>query len=351
MNADTFAEWFRRQGYRVVRTPSSYWYEAGARVYQAFPYHWLIEPTEGELRGLLLKHNAIALRYSAPVTHPRGKVSYHVVCQDPAYDLPSLSRQARQNVRRGLGYASIEPIPMARLAGEGWKLRQDSLERQGRPGAETEDGGSACARVRRICPALRPGGPSTTGSLWPPSWPSSATAALPCPTNRVLRPTWSTGPTMPSFSPSSRKRSVAQGISEVFFCLHSLDAPGSVDQFKFRMGCTAKPVRQRVAFHPLLAARHWRRRDRGGRGQALRSGWITTGPRTRTFERAAGRVCRRETCHRGQLLHSGAASWLGRRRGGEGRRGDYDAADVLLHGQRDHPPGRQARLCRHRRRL
>jgi len=35
--------------------------------------------------------------------------------------------------------------------------------------------------------------------------------------------------------------------------LHSLDAPASVDEFKFRMGYTAKPVRQQVVFHPWLA--------------------------------------------------------------------------------------------------
>jgi hypothetical protein len=43
------------------------------------------------------------------------------------------------------------------------------------------------------------------------------------------------------------------GISEVFYGLHSLDAPASVDDFKFRMGFTAKPVRQRVAIHPWIA--------------------------------------------------------------------------------------------------
>jgi hypothetical protein len=46
------------------------------------------------------------------------------------------------------------------------------------------------------------------------------------------------------------------GISKVFFCLESLDAPCSVDEFKFRMGLTAQPVRQRVAFHPALAPAH-----------------------------------------------------------------------------------------------
>ena len=43
------------------------------------------------------------------------------------------------------------------------------------------------------------------------------------------------------------------GISRVFLGLHSLDAPDSIDQPKLRMGYVAKPVRQRVVFHPLLA--------------------------------------------------------------------------------------------------
>jgi hypothetical protein len=42
------------------------------------------------------------------------------------------------------------------------------------------------------------------------------------------------------------------GIRSVFYALHSLDAPCSIDEFKFRMGYKAKPVRQRVVFHPWL---------------------------------------------------------------------------------------------------
>jgi hypothetical protein len=42
------------------------------------------------------------------------------------------------------------------------------------------------------------------------------------------------------------------GVKSILYGLHSLDAPASVDEFKFRMGYTAKPVRQRVVFHPCL---------------------------------------------------------------------------------------------------
>jgi hypothetical protein len=43
-----------------------------------------------------------------------------------------------------------------------------------------------------------------------------------------------------------------EGVGGIFFSLHSLDAPDSVNEFKFRMGLMAKPVRQRITFHPLV---------------------------------------------------------------------------------------------------
>ena len=43
-------------------------------------------------------------------------------------------------------------------------------------------------------------------------------------------------------------------IRTVFYGLHSLDAPASIDEFKLRMGYKAMPVRQRVVFHPILKA-------------------------------------------------------------------------------------------------
>lgn len=253
MNAETLAEWFRRQGHTVVRTRSSFWYDAGARVLQAFPYHWLIEPSEQELRGLLVRNNAVALRYSTPLEAARGKVSYHVVCRDPAYDLGCLNRQARQNVRRGLEYAHIEQIPIGRLAGEGWPLRQDSLRRQGRLGTETE------AEWRRLCASAEglPGFEAWAAvhdgemvasflafvcddTLMLP-YEQSASAHLEHRINNAL------------FYAMIRGAMARPHVSAVFFCLQSLDAPESVDEFKFRMGCAARAVRQRVVFHPLLA--------------------------------------------------------------------------------------------------
>ena len=131
MNAETFAEWMRRQGHQIFRTSSSYWYDAGPRVLQAFPYHWLITPDEEEMRKLMLGHGIVALRYSTPLTFPNGMVSYHVVLHRP-YELEMLRSQARNGVKRGLDHFRVEQISFERLATEGWALQQDTLARQDR---------------------------------------------------------------------------------------------------------------------------------------------------------------------------------------------------------------------------
>ncbi len=253
MNAAIFAEWLRRQGHHVVRTSSSYWYEVNLGVYQAFPYHWIIEPSDAELHQLFWKHRAIAVRFSTPLRARCGKVSYHVVCADPSYDLPCLSRQARQNVCKGLEHVRVERIPMSRLALEGWRMRQETLERQGRVDAETEE------MWRRIC---------TTAEDLPgfEAWGAIHKQELVASFLAFRCDDCFTLPYEQSASDHLKDRvnhaiffGVTQaalrrpGVSEVFFCLESLDAPPSVDEFKFRMGYTAKPVRQRVVFHPLLA--------------------------------------------------------------------------------------------------
>jgi hypothetical protein len=43
-----------------------------------------------------------------------------------------------------------------------------------------------------------------------------------------------------------------EGINSIFFTVQSLDAPKSVDDFKFRMGLHPTAVRQRVVFNPLI---------------------------------------------------------------------------------------------------
>jgi hypothetical protein len=253
MNAETFSEWLRRQGHRVVRTPSSYWYDAGPRVFQAFPYHWIIQPSAHELRELMVGEGIVSLRYSTPLEASEGIVSYHVILRRP-YSLEMLRHQARGGVRRGLSHSQIEPISFERLAEEGWLLQRDTLERQGRTSSMTQSEWRKICLAAKGLPGFEAWGAISKGEL--------AASLL---TTRVDDTCYI--PYALSHSKFLRDHvnnalfySVCcdmlsrEGVEEIFFNLHSLDAPETVDQFKFRMNFTAKPVRQRVVFHPWLEA-------------------------------------------------------------------------------------------------
>src|SRR4030042_3915414 len=130
-------EWLNRQGHHVIKTQSSYWYDIGPKVYQAFPYHKLITPPNDEISFFFRANKAFAIRFSTPLNQPEGQLSYHVVYDHANYELANLPKKARHDVTRGLQYASFEPIPLVRLAKEGWSLREETLIRQGRINAET----------------------------------------------------------------------------------------------------------------------------------------------------------------------------------------------------------------------
>jgi hypothetical protein len=250
MNAEIFAEWLRRQRYHVVRTPSSYWYQAGSRVYQAFPYHWVIEPNEAELRKVLVENRAIALRHSTPVSAPHGKISYHVVYTQAEYDLEDLDRRSRQNIRRGLKNCHVESITLQQLAEEGWYLEVDTAERQNRQ-TEWE---KTTWRKRCLAAADLPGFEA---------WGAFVNGKLVATLLVVQIDDWVEYISQQCLQGYLNDRvnnalcfTVTQAvlsrpnINNVFYTLQSLDAPPSVDEFKFRMGFTPRPVRQRVVFHP-----------------------------------------------------------------------------------------------------
>lgn len=251
MNAETFAEWLRRQGHRIVRTPSSYWYDAGPRVLQAFPYHWLIEPTDREIRSLLLARGIAALRYSTPLHASQGKVSYHVVLRGP-YTLEMLRAQARNGVRRGLSRFQVERISFERLAEEGWSLQADTLARQERSKSMDQAEWQRICRAAEGLPGFEAWGAICDGELaaalltariddrWCVPYALSHSRFLREHVNNAL------------FYTVSCDLLAREGIAELFFTLQSLDAPESVDEFKFRMGLQPVPVRQRVVFHPCL---------------------------------------------------------------------------------------------------
>jgi hypothetical protein len=252
LDPETFAEWFRRQGKRVACTESTYWVESGPRAYQAFPYHWTVDPPAEELSQVFMDSRALGLRYSLPSGSPGGAASYHVVFTAHQYPLDALGKKARHDVSKGLEVLRVEPLPLHRLAAEGWEMRAETLARQGRMRAESQ------ATWRRMCESAAdlPGFESwaaynnhlpvaslitfTCGDCCSILYQQSQTSHLRFRVNHAL---------LYVFTNAVLSR---PGELWIFYGLQSLDASPSVDQFKFRMGYQAKPVRQRVEFSPRL---------------------------------------------------------------------------------------------------
>jgi hypothetical protein len=251
MNVEVFSEWLSRQGHQVIRTESSYWYKAGPGILQAFPYHWIIQPSLRELRDLVHQEKMAALRYSSPFEGGGGMVSYHVVLDSP-YNLRRLSDSTRSDIRRGLRHSQVEVISCERLAEEGWILQQDTLERQGRISSMSQSDWKRICLAAEGLPGFEAWAAIHNGELVSSLlsytldhtvyilYQQSKTSFLKFRVNNAL---------IHHFTDSVLQR---PGILSVFYGLHSLDAPPTVDEFKFRMGYWAKPVRQMVVFSPYL---------------------------------------------------------------------------------------------------
>lgn len=252
MKPEVFAEWLHRQRLTVVHTPSSYWVEFGPGVFQAFPYHWTITPSIEEVQTLLSQKRAIGLRYSTPIDASEGMLSYHSVISDKLYGIERLSANSRSKVRRGLKRCRVEQISLDRLAEDGWLLQVDTLTRQGRRDSLNQTG------WQRICLAAK-GLPGF--EAWAAFVDKNVAATI---------LTAQVDGVCYLLYPQSHRRYFGEyvnnalcfeitrymlsrpDVDEIFYGLHSLDAPSSVDEFKFGMGYDVKAVRQRVEFNPLI---------------------------------------------------------------------------------------------------
>lgn len=254
MNADIFAEWLRRQGYHVVRTASSYWYNVNRLFYQAFPYHWQITPTTREIQQLFRQHRMIGVRYSGPATASAGAPSYHMVFDEPQLLLADLRKKARYDVRKGLEFVQIETISMERLAQDGWRLREETLARQGRQQAEDQTWWEKMCRA-----GINLAGIEAWGALYDDQLVAALFTLMCDDTFYILHHQSATDYLQHRvnnalvFEVVNGVLSDRPSIRTIFYGLESLDAPASVDDFKLRMNFQKIPVTQHVAFHPWIA--------------------------------------------------------------------------------------------------
>jgi hypothetical protein len=254
MNPVIFSEWLKRQGYNVVKTKSSFWYNAGFRVYQAFPYHKLIQPDDCELFEIFRQHHAIGLRFSSPIDSNIGSVSYHATYSQKQYHLSSLDRRTRQNVRNGLSNCRIESITLDRLSDEGWDLEADTSSRQNRRNRMNRKKWRLRYNSAKDLPGFEAWGAIIGNRLVASILTFQMEDTIEMISQQCCR----------DFLKSKVNNALAFTVTKhmvdrplirsVFYTLQSLDAASKVDEFKFRLGFTPTPVRQRVVFHPWISA-------------------------------------------------------------------------------------------------
>jgi hypothetical protein len=156
-------------------------------------------------------------------------------------------------VRAGLKTGSVQPIPFEQLAQDGWRLEQDTAERQGRRTLFDEQSWHIRCMAAADLLGFEAWGVLTDGRLVASLLTFQMDDCCEMISQQCHR----------DYLQARVNHALAFGVTEtmvnragirsIFYALHSLDAPPSVDEFKFRMGYVAKPVRQRVVFHPWLA--------------------------------------------------------------------------------------------------
>lgn len=129
MNADYFAQFYEACGYTILRTASSYWYNASNQIYQSIPPGVAIDPAGEELQTLFHRRTLLGVRF--PSLSQSGVASGLFVVRDKQYDFHSLQRQFRQHVQKGFEYGEINEIDFDYLFRHGMPVNQEAIARRG----------------------------------------------------------------------------------------------------------------------------------------------------------------------------------------------------------------------------
>jgi hypothetical protein len=252
--AVTYADFLRAMGHRVIATPSGHWYDASRLFYLSAPPHRLSNPTDDELRVVLRQWPCLGVRFATSF-QGGGKLSYQIVCDNREYGLDVLSANVRSKVRRGLKRCTVAPVPFDVVASAGRRAHADTLARQGRQGVLADDRWGRFWSAAAAAPGVEVWGAWTAADvlaafLVTVTFDDSVEFLL----ARSCSDELHTYPNNALIFQVTEEMLAHRGVPEVTFGLESLEPVGPLDEFKFSMGFRARPLRQRIVFHPLLRA-------------------------------------------------------------------------------------------------
>jgi len=140
LNVENICQFYKRLGFHIIESPSSYWLNLGPRFYVALPPQTIIvNPDEDEMAKLCSQPGVLGLKYSTErstrsptAAEGDGQPGAIYLLSDKSYDLAKLSRSTRRHTRRGLKMCSVEQIGFDELKAKGMQANLDTLCRQKR---------------------------------------------------------------------------------------------------------------------------------------------------------------------------------------------------------------------------
>ena len=130
------AQFMDARGRRIVESRSALWHSTDGKMLMSLPYHLALDPEAGEMDELLRRSGSLGVRY--PSITRQGSPGGLYVCRDKEYNLKTVQSRLRSKVRRGLEQCEVRLIQPDELLGQGLRLNQETMGRQGR--YETEFG-------------------------------------------------------------------------------------------------------------------------------------------------------------------------------------------------------------------
>jgi hypothetical protein len=219
----------------------------------AFPWHRLIQPSEDELKGLLRRERAVALRFTEPAASSQESASYDVVLESESYDIRSVAKSGRGQIRKAIERCEVQPISFDRYAQEGWLLEADTRDRQGRASRGGRKAWERMVKAAADLDGFEVWGATVGGRLASAMMVAQVDDCAHILCQQSRREFLPLAVNAAFTFAVTKTLSQRPGVRMIHYGLQGLDAPASIDEFKFRMGYSRRPVRQRVVFHPLVA--------------------------------------------------------------------------------------------------
>ena len=252
MDAGQFAEFWERQGRRVIETNSCFWFNSQPLSFASIPYHRVVDPSRRDLAEVFFRGPAFALRFLAEPAE-NGQAGGLFVCSKDSYGLSSLQKKARNQTRRGLDHCRVERAEFSDLAQRGHKLNVGTFLRQGRgPATMTE------AQRVLYCTAASQNSDFEAWVAWVDGqWAALLVTALVEDVLTILHQS-SAGDHLAHYPNNAlvfevtRRKLNDPRVRLVSYGLLGLTDNGSLEHFKFGMGFSLEPLRDHLVINPAL---------------------------------------------------------------------------------------------------